>query len=222
MKGDNMEKLKKFKKALVVLTGFMVLMVGSVGALAADSSLSSFDFSASAQAAIKSFKENGCAYEGGSPSISSSDAKNYKYSVFTWDGSSSSAVLVVYRDSVSALKSGSLSTEYFTDTKYPVAYFNLYSSGKFSLKSIRDSSLQFTYYDSGSCISNSALDLAGVHKVPADNSGFFPVPVVAEKAEALPAVVRHQAGTILPIAVSCLALLTFSTVLLKRLPRFLG
>ena len=55
----------------------------------------------------------------------------------------------------------------------------------------------------------------------ADTTGFFPAPPIAEKAGELPKMVAEKVKVILLVAVSCLALWIFSTVLLKRLPIFL-
>lgn len=58
--------------------------------------------------------------------------------------------------------------------------------------------------------------------IPADRTGFFPLPPVAQVAETLPPVVQNQAKVILITAIACLALLIILLVLPKKLPRFLN
>lgn len=62
----------------------------------------------------------------------------------------------------------------------------------------------------------------GTQKYADAETDFFPRPPVAQVAVGLPEVVRKQTKVILITAVACLALLVISSVLPKKLPRFLN
>lgn len=222
MKGDNMEKLKKFRKIFAVLFSVAVLMLGSVGVLAADSSLSVSDAQKGFKLAHDTFLKNGASIPAANLFISSSDAAKYNYYYAYWKKDGGTVYYVFSRDKILSWSSvnDNVICAYSSN---PVCVYRYSSSGSLSLDQIRtDGLVNLGYTDVYHVYSN--YDISYNHKLiaSADKTGFFPLPVVAEKAEALPEAVAARVKVILPVAVCCLALLTFSTVLLKRLPRFLG
>ena len=215
-----MEKLKKFKKMLVVLSGVAVLMLGSVGVLAADSSVSVNDAQKGFKLAHESFLKKGATYVDNV--ITSDDAANYKYYYAYWKDGADNVQYVFSRDKITSWSSVNSDIICGTSSSSIVMYTYSLGSG-LRLDQVRDDGLvNVGRSDLYHVYSNYDISYSGKLVASADKTGFFPFPVVAEKAEALPAVVREKAAVILPVAVCCLALLTFSTVLLKRLPRFLG
>lgn len=228
-----MEKLKKLKKMLVVLFGVAVLMLGSVGVLAADNSLSSADLKKAYSVALKSAASEvnmsqseflkkypyvACSYNSNFIAYSFRENDNVNdaqysgfdsYPAFGFYGAQGVKSYVAFVN-VSDL---TLSDVYLSEYGFSIAP----KSGKLGFDSFNT---VFSNYD----VHARAYSTGNVDKVLSskDTTGFFPRPPIAETAGDLPEVVAKQAGTILPVAVCCLALLTFSTVLLKRLPRFLG
>ncbi len=217
MKGDNMEKFRKMKKFLVVFIGIMVLMIGSLCTFAKTNA------QVYSEARLKAMEKTG---------LSSSEfvrAYPYVFCSFATNGKSYfnfSNVGMFYND-VNSIRDG-ISCVAITA-----------ASGKEKLISLSFDGSSWADAGGGSGygeIWRYALDPKGVNYsnfnmhyktsdtvfCKSDTSSFFPAPPIAETAGDLPKVVGEKVKVILPVAVCCLALLTFSTILLKRLPRFLG
>lgn len=217
MKGDNMEKLKKFRKIFTVLFGVIVLMLGSVCSFAKTNS------QVYSEARLKAIEKTG---------LSASEfTKTYPYVFcsFATNGKSYfsfSETEMIYndfnslRDGMSCVVVNSASgREKFISLSYDGSSWVNVGGGSGSgetwhyaldPKGVNYSNFNMRYKSSNDVFSKS------------DTSGFFPAPPIAERAGDLPKVVGEKVMVILPVAVCCLALLTFSTILLKRLPRFLG
>lgn len=228
-----MEKLKKFRKIFAVLFGVSVLMLGSVGVLAADKTSSSADLKKAYSVALKSAASKadmsqseflkkypyiGCSYNSVYIAYSFRENDNVNdaqysgfdsYPAFGFYGAHGVNSYVAFVN-VSDL---TLSKIYLTDYGYSIAP----QSAKLGYDS---KNIVFSNYDVHLCGYNT--DNKDKVVCSKDTTGFFPRPPIAERAGVLPAVVAEKVETILPVAVCCLALLTFSTILLKRLPRFLG
>ena len=215
-----MRKLKMLKNMLVVLSAVAVLMFGSLGVLAADSSVSVSDAQKGFKLARESFLKNGASYS--DSVISSSDAAKYNYYYAYWEKGSSYVNYVFSRDKISSW-SGVNDKVICAYSSGTVCVYQYSPSKGLSLAQIRtDGLVNVGRTDVYHVYSNYDISYAGKVIASADKTGFFPAPPIAERAGVLPVVVAEKVETILPVAVFCLALLTFSTILLKRLPRFLG
>lgn len=222
MKGDNMEKLKKFRKIFMVLFGVMVLMLGSVSVFASDSLTASSAY----KSACDYFAKNGAVADG--VSISASDFSKYKYHIVLYDKSREPygyRVLFLTDKATCDNFNGFQDIFELHSDSYIIDYRVTLSDGSLDPKaSFIRKKINFNCGDSFSnTLSNYTVKKTdGTVVLKSDTTGFFPAPPIAERAGVLPAVVTEKVEAILPVAVCCLALLTFSTILLKRLPRFLG
>ena len=207
-------RLLKCKKWLCVLAGLVVLLVGSVSVFAKTHSQL---YSEGRAFAIQKLNMSSSEFDKKYPYVFCNASKNGNfYIVFANHGDS------VYYNTANPKKDGLGTMD--GNSSFP-AYSVCNIGGTWGSTNGSAGYGDWWYYcvdDEGAHYSN--FDIKTNKRelfCSSDTTGFFQAPPIAERAGDLPKVVAEMVKVILPVAVSCLALWIFSTVLLKRLPIFL-